>query len=64
MFNSLVKNISNIFGNKSDRDVKGVQPMVDAINQHFESYNSLSLDEKQMNSNKELQTIWLRLILS
>jgi preprotein translocase subunit SecA len=45
MFNSLVKNISNIFGNKSDRDVKSVRPLVDAINVHFESYNKLSLDE-------------------
>jgi preprotein translocase subunit SecA len=57
MFNSLVKNISNIFGNKSDRDVKGVQPMVDAINQHFESYNSLSLDELRSKTDEFKQRI-------
>jgi preprotein translocase subunit SecA len=45
MIASLVKSISNLFGNKSDRDVKDLWPIVAEINKHFESYASLSNDE-------------------
>jgi preprotein translocase subunit SecA len=38
--------ISKIFGgNKSDKDVKKLQPKVEQINQHFASYASLSNDQ-------------------
>jgi preprotein translocase subunit SecA len=45
MLNSLVKNISKIFGDKSERDLKKLNPLVDEINRHFESYRNLSHDE-------------------
>lgn len=44
MISSLVKSISNLFGNKSDRDVKDLWPIVAEINRHFEDYQSLSND--------------------
>jgi preprotein translocase subunit SecA len=38
--------INKIFGgSKSEKDVKKIQPLVKEINQHFESYQSLSNDE-------------------
>src|SRR6476660_7392940 len=38
--------LSKIFGgNKSEKDVKKIQPQVEKINQHFSSYQSLSNDE-------------------
>src|SRR4026207_2419591 len=38
--------ISKLFGgNKSDKDVKRILPMVQKINQHFTSYTSISNDE-------------------
>ncbi len=40
MFNIIKK----IFGTKQERDVKGYSSRVDEINQHFESYQSLSND--------------------
>ncbi len=37
--------LSKIFGNKSDRDIKEIQPIIDAINSKKESISSLSNDE-------------------
>lgn len=38
--------ISKMFGgNKSEKDVKGIAPLVDKINNNFQSYNSLSNDD-------------------
>lgn len=38
--------ISKLFGgNKSEKDIKAISPLVSAINQHFASYNNLSNDE-------------------
>ncbi len=38
--------ISKIFGgNKSEKDVKKITPLIKEINQHFESYNQLSNDD-------------------
>ena len=38
--------ISKIFGgNKSEKDIKTIQPMVAEINRHFASYQSLSNDD-------------------
>ncbi len=45
MINALVKGLSQLFGNKSERDVKAMLPVVSQINAHFEQYSSLSLDE-------------------
>lgn len=37
---------SKLFGgNKSEKDVKKLQPIVDSVNQHFQTYASLSNDE-------------------
>ncbi|HCS20279.1 MAG TPA: preprotein translocase subunit SecA, partial [Bacteroidetes bacterium] len=41
----MIKGISKIFGNKSDRDIKDVLPRIGKINSHFDSYASLSNDE-------------------
>lgn len=45
MIASIVKSITNLFGNKSQRDVKDLWPIVAEINQYFDSYASLSNDE-------------------
>ena len=45
MIASIVKSITNLFGNKSQRDVKDLWPIVAEINKHFDSYASLSNDE-------------------
>lgn len=37
--------LKKVFGNKYDRDVKSIIPIVTEINQHFEQYQSLSHDE-------------------
>src|SRR5882762_2693762 len=38
--------ISKIFGgNKSEKDIRTIQPLVGQINQHFESYQSLTNDQ-------------------
>ncbi|MEZ5360107.1 MAG: preprotein translocase subunit SecA [Candidatus Zixiibacteriota bacterium] len=36
--------ITKIFGTKHDRDVKKLQPIVEEINQHFETFQNLSQD--------------------
>ncbi len=45
MIGTLVKSITNLFGNKSERDVKDLWPIVAVINTHFESYAALTNDE-------------------
>lgn len=48
--------ISKIFGgNKSEKDVKKIAPLVKEINSHFESYQSLSNDELR-NKTQEFRT--------
>lgn len=48
--------ISKIFGgNKSEKDVKKILPLVKEINNHFESYQSLSNDELR-NKTQEFRT--------
>jgi preprotein translocase subunit SecA len=42
MFDNLLK---TLFGSKHDRDVRRVAPIVEEINEHFESYRGLSDDE-------------------
>lgn len=42
--------ISKLFGgSKSEKDVKKILPVVDEINRHFASYQSLSHDELREN---------------
>ncbi|MDB5226562.1 MAG: preprotein translocase, SecA subunit [Bacteroidota bacterium] len=45
MLNIIQKGLSQLFGSKSNRDVKSVAPIVDEINEHFFSYQNLSHDE-------------------
>jgi preprotein translocase subunit SecA len=45
MLNKIVSSISNVFGNKSTRDLKDLDPYVAQINDHFHTYNDLSNDE-------------------
>ena len=38
--------LSKIFGgNKSEKDIKTIQPLVGQINEHFSAYQSLSNDQ-------------------
>jgi preprotein translocase subunit SecA len=45
MLDFFAKGLAKIFGSKSNRDIKEVGPIVDAINEYFASYQSLSNDE-------------------
>ncbi len=45
MFNFLNASIAKIFGNKSDRDVKAILPLVDKIKIEFEALQGISNDE-------------------
>lgn len=56
--------ISKIFGgSKSEKDVKGILPLVTKINQHFASYQLLSNDELRYKSQEFRQRIQEHLIL-
>jgi preprotein translocase subunit SecA len=49
---------SKIFGgNKSEKDIKIIAPLVDEINKHFASYGSLSNDELRAKTNEFKQRI-------
>ncbi len=42
----VVNNLLNkVFGNKSDKDIKAIQPMVEEINQHYAAFSKLTNDE-------------------
>jgi len=45
MLGNIVKGISKVFGNKSERDVKSLNPLVEVINTHYDSFHSLTDDE-------------------
>jgi preprotein translocase subunit SecA len=45
MINKIVSGLGKFFGQKSDKDIAKLQPIVDAINEHYNSYNALSDDE-------------------
>src|SRR5665647_1978338 len=45
MLNFIQKSLSQLFGSKSNRDVKSILPIIDEINEHFYSYHNLSHDE-------------------
>ncbi|MCK6543829.1 preprotein translocase subunit SecA [bacterium] len=44
--------LSKIFGNKHERDVKKLYPIVDAINQNFQQFDTLSDDELRAKTNE------------
>ena len=49
---------SKIFGgNKSEKDIKIIAPLVDEINKHFASYQSLSNDQLRAKTNEFKQRI-------
>jgi len=45
MLDFLTKSITNLFGNKSDRDIKVLNPIVEEINREFALLSSLSPDQ-------------------
>lgn len=45
MLDIFAKGLAKLFGSKSNRDIKEVMPFVEAINKHFDSYQSLSNDQ-------------------
>ena len=45
MINSLVNGIQKLFGNKADKDVKGLEPFVGKINTEFTKLEGLTNDE-------------------
>jgi preprotein translocase subunit SecA len=50
MLNYIVKGLSRIFGNKSDKDIKELLPRVEKINEFYKQYQSLSNDELRAKS--------------
>jgi preprotein translocase subunit SecA len=44
--------IKNLFGSKQERDVKDLYPIVEQINSHFETYQTLSDDELRSKTNE------------
>ena len=46
------KVLNKVFGNKADRDVKGLLPMVDDANNYFNSYKELSNDQLRAETDK------------
>jgi len=50
MIGTINKILKKFVGDKTERDIKGVQPLVDKTNEFFNSYNSLSNDELRAKS--------------
>lgn len=45
MLGKITQSLQKVFGNKHDREFKAYKPKVDEINEYFDTYNTLSLDE-------------------
>ncbi len=45
MLGDIFKGLSKIFGSKSDKDIKSLEPFIELIHDHFQSYQSLNNDE-------------------
>ena len=45
MINSLLSGIQKLFGNKADKDVREIEPLVHNINTEYEKLHVLSNDE-------------------
>lgn len=52
MASIVTKVLTSVFGKKSDRDLKKVMPVVNQINEYFESYKSLTHDELRAKTNE------------
>lgn len=52
MIEFVAKTVSKIFGSKSERDIKSVQPIVEQINEYFEQYKELSNDQLRDKTNE------------
>lgn len=58
MIGGLIKSVSKVFGgNKSDRDLKEVAPVVEAVNSFFKQYADLSHDELRNKTNEFIARI-------
>lgn len=44
MLDFITKSVSKLFGNKSERDIRDIQPIVDNIHKAYESISQLSAD--------------------
>lgn len=56
----MLKFLSKLFGSKSDKDIKSVQPLVNKVKEEYEKLSSLTHDElrgKRQNSKIELPNI-------
>jgi preprotein translocase subunit SecA len=45
MIGSVTKILKKVFGDKHEKDISAIQPIVDQINEHFEGFSKLSHDE-------------------
>ena len=57
MANILTKGLTKIFGTKSERDLKGVRPLVAKINQEYSTLLGLSGDELRARTQETRATI-------
>ena len=57
MINSLVNGIQKLFGNKADKDVKGLEPFVGKINTEFNKLENLTNDELRGKTNSFKQQV-------
>jgi preprotein translocase subunit SecA len=56
MFGNIINNIANIFGgNAAEKAMKEIMPLIAQINEHFESYQTISTDELR-NKTAEFKT--------
>ena len=44
MIDKITSFLNKIFGNKSDRDIKEIIPLVQSINSHFETFQSIDVN--------------------
>ncbi|MGB1248193.1 MAG: preprotein translocase subunit SecA [Chitinophagales bacterium] len=52
MANFVEKLFGKVFGNKHEKDIKKIRPLVDEINKHYASYKSLSNDQLRNKTNE------------
>jgi len=57
MLDIFAKGLAKVFGSKSNRDIKEVTPIVAAINEYYNSYQTLSNDELRNKTNEFKQRI-------
>ncbi|MBS3915725.1 MAG: preprotein translocase subunit SecA [Bacteroidetes bacterium] len=58
MIGGIIKGVSKIFGgNKSDRDLREVSPIVESVNRYFDEYQSLTNDQLRAKTDEFIQRI-------